>query len=303
MFGFIKAYSELPRKSKKFPTLTFSKIGQHGRLGNQMFQIAATIGLAEAHGLSWDFFSDIDDCAAGRLFNLRGGLARSTRPLTVYKEIKQVYYNIELQNIREAEVISLHGYFQDYRYFSKSLVTLDQYFTTPHDLLQRVRAKVPELDSSLSVALHVRRGDYVQLNALYNLLDENYYIRALSMIRSKIDTVIIVSDDIPWCKRNLVPLIPYAVVFSPFKDDLSDFLLLHLSKVIIIANSSFSWWAAFLKYIRSHEKLNDSQIQIFAPALWYNSSGRMKHTNRDVPYPPSWTKVEIGNQSSKSTHK
>ena len=61
-----------------------------------MFQIAATIGLAEAHGFSWDFCSDIDDCAAGRLFNLRGGLERSTRPLTVYKEIKQVYSAIVL---------------------------------------------------------------------------------------------------------------------------------------------------------------------------------------------------------------
>ena len=276
----------------KRPIVTFSGLGHQGRLGNQLFQIAATIGIAEAHGYPWDFLEDISMCAAGRLFNLCGGLNRS-RPFAIYKEGSEVYHKINLTELQNHEVISLSGYFQDYQYFHQSLVSLSMYLDFPYSLINKVRSRVPELDS-FSVALHVRRGDYENLNALYNLLNEDYYLRALSLIDESIDNVIIVSDDVSWCMKHLAPRIPYNIIFSQFKDDdLSDFLLLHLSKVIIIANSSFSWWAAFLKYVRSDLKMFDTNVRVFAPAEWYNSSGALAYLNRDSFLPPLWTRVPI----------
>lgn len=272
--------------------LTFARLGQYGRLGNQLFQIAATIGLAEAHGYSWDFFQTIDNCAAGRLFQLQGGLNKHT-PVLDYKEQNQVYYNVVLPKIQKSAVISLNGYFQDYRHFERSLRAISRYLQLPTELVQRVQGKVPEVDSQSSVALHVRRGDYLKLNALYNVLDANYYLRALSLIDERIDTVIIVSDDISWCKKNIASKIPYKTVFSPFKDELSDFVLLHLSKRTVISNSSFSWWAAFLKYVRSDKQMDDMDIHVLAPALWYNSSGKLAHLNRDSFLPPKWIRVAI----------
>ena len=57
-------------------TVTFTKIGEYGRLGNQLFQIAATIEIAEAHGYSWGFYENLDRSAAGRLFALSGQLRK-----------------------------------------------------------------------------------------------------------------------------------------------------------------------------------------------------------------------------------
>ncbi|OUS41708.1 glycosyl transferase family 11-domain-containing protein [Ostreococcus tauri] len=281
------------RTTKVFhgPVVTFSRIGQEGRLGNQLFQIAATIGLAEAHGYSWGFYNNLDRCAAGRLFKLHGNL--NIHRVIDFKEHHQVFYNVTLPKVRKNNVISLSGYFQDYRYFNASLNTLDTYLRLPHELVSLVQSKVPEVRSKFSVALHVRRGDYTKLNELYNVLDSNYYLRALSLIEGRIDHVIIVSDDVSWCEENLASKIAHRVVFSPFKDDLFDFVLLHLSEILVIANSSFSWWAAFLKHVRSTNKTNDASIRVFAPALWYNASGSLAHMNRDSFLPPTWIRVAI----------
>lgn len=274
------------------PAVTFARIGQEGRLGNQLFQIASTIGVAEANAYSWGFYKNVESCAAGRLFEIHGDLDQH-RPVSLHQEESQLYYDVVLPEKRKHQVVSLSGYFQDYRYFHKSLDALNKYLHFPERRANLVRKKVPEVTSPFSVALHVRRGDYVKLNELYHVLDVNYYLRALSLVESRIDNVIIVSDDISWCKEMLVPRIPYRTVFSPFKDELSDFLLLHLSRCIIIANSSFSWWAAFLKYVRSPLKLKDLSICIFAPTVWYNISGGFAYMNRDSFLPPDWTRVAV----------
>lgn len=297
LFFSVKFYSRQSvyrRTPEPGQVVTFAQVGRKGRLGNQLFQIAATIGLAETHNYSWEFFTNIDRCAAGRLFNLHGSLsARRRRRVIEYKEQSQLYYDVTLPKGREHDIISLDGYFQDYRYFNSSLNTLDKYLQLPPQLVNLVRRKVPEVDSPFSVALHVRRGDYLKLNSLYNVLDASYYLRAISSIDGRIDNVIIVSNDIAWCEESLSPKIPYRIVYSPFKDELADFVLLHLSKTIIIANSSFSWWAAFLKDVRSTNKMNNPNVQVFAPSLWYNSSGAFAYMNRDSFLPSKWIRVQI----------
>ena len=277
--------------ARRRPLITFSQIGYEGRLGNQLFQIAATIGLAEKLGLSWGFFQNLNNCSAGRLFNLSGSLENSGN-IIEYRETSGVYSAPLWKKVPNTDFISLAGYFQDYRYFDKSLVTLDEYFKFQDKLLQIVRTEVPEVDSAFSVALHVRRGDYIELSELYGVLDAEYYLRALSLIAHRIDVVIIVSDDVQWCKEHLVSRIPYRVILSPFQDELCDFLLLHLSRVIVIANSSFSWWAAFLKYARSPLKMDDENVRVFAPRTWYNPSGDLAYMNsNEYFFPPKWTRV------------
>ena len=271
--------------------LTFARIGQEGRLGNQLFQIATTIGLAESNGYAWGFFSNVEDCSAGRLFKLHGVLGDRTR-FVEYVEQSQSFYEIQLPRV-EAGVVSLLGYFQDYHYFEQSLQTLKRYLVYPKGLAMHVLEHVPEVASGSSVALHVRRGDFVELNYLYNVLSVDYYLNALSLIHDDIDTIIIVTDDKLWCQVHLVSRLPYRTVFSPFDDDLSDFMLLHLSKTVIIANSSFSWWAAFLKYVWSSKHMDSEDVNVFAPETWYNSSGYLAHLNRDSFFPPKWTRVAI----------
>ena len=281
-----------PRRSR--PTVTFLRIGEQGRLGNQIFQIAATIGLAEKHSYAWGFFPNIQKSAVGRLFQLKGTLVPGKDLIDLqYSEKSEIYYDAFLPVGESTSIISLTGYFQDYRYFVNHLDVLNNCLKFPGSMIHRVEKKVPEVRSPFTVALHVRRGDYLKLNELYNVLDEGYYIRALLRIHSRVDNVIIVTDDRDWCRKHLEPRIPHKVIYSPFRDELSDFVLLHLSKTLIIANSSFSWWAAFLKHVRSR-KLRDS-TRIFAPASWYNVSGQFAYMNRDSFLPPDWTRVAITN--------
>lgn len=272
------------------PTVTFARIGEEGRLGNQMFQLAATIGLARKHKYDWDFFPNVRKSSVGQLFRISGKLVPGKDHIDMhYSEQSELYYDVILPKGDHTSVVSLSGYFQDYRYFVAYLDVLDNYLKLPQSMIDYIQKRVPEVNSPFTVALHVRRGDYVKLHDLYNLLDEGYYTRALALVKGKIDAVVVISDDLAWCKKYLAPKIPYKVVYSPFRDELSDFLLLHLSKTLIISSSSFSWWAAFLKHVRSRSL--DDTARIFAPDTWYNVSGRFAYMNRDSFLPPAWVRV------------
>ena len=128
--------------------------------------------------------------------------------------------------------------------------------------------------NSESVGIHIRRGDYLnkENKKLFTTLDETYYIKAVNYINTHVNNChyYIFSDDINWVKsQKWFNTIKYTLV--SFKDndaDLKEFELLKSCKHHIIANSTFSWWAAFLNY-------NDSYINI-CPSLWYNNEEYQK---------------------------
>ena len=153
------------------------------------------------------------------------------------------------------------------------------------DLVQQVRDAVPDCCMGETIGVHVRRGDYLALNNLYSTLGLDYYEDALSLFQS-IDAVIVISDDIEWCKEHLRLDSKYRITFSPFSDDLLDFILMYLCKHHIIANSSFSWWAAYLRIIYG------LPYNVFAPSVWYNMAGDFAHLNHDAFYPSLWTRVK-----------
>ena len=258
-------------------TVTFTKIGKLGRLGNQLFQVASTIGLAEKHGLPWDFPQTIQDCAAGRLLSLTGSLRiRPSDQRTLHLERDTVFYDVQL-DLAHSTLIDLEGYFQSVRYFKESLPSLNDYFTFPSEVALSVKEKYPELGSSSTVTLHVRRGDYLKFSDIYVALGMPYYERALSRM-GFIERVIIISDDIEWCKRHFGPLLPYNVRYSD-GGDIEEFVVMLLSKKVVIANSTFSWWAAFLKIVFSELQPSLQSSIIVSPSRWYNETGKLAHMN------------------------
>lgn len=265
--------------------MTFVRLGQYGRLGNQLFQTASTIGIAEKNGLAWKLPAAVQNASIGRLFQLTGSNLTFDE-LDEYRENNGTFYDIRLDQFTK-KGISLLGYFQSPQYFSSSVETLRKVFKIREELVHRVVNEVPQLLGN-SVTLHIRRGDYVTLSHLYTLLGKGYYQVALERLHG-IDTAIIVSDDIEWCKVHLSPAIQVNVVYSPFKDELLDFVLLFLGKHSIIANSSFSWWSAYLKMIL---KPRGEQGQTFAPRPWYNPSGSLRHLNTDDLYLESWQVID-----------
>ncbi len=119
--------------------------------------------------------------------------------------------------------------------------------------------------SANSVGIHVRRGDYVN-NIIHETIGVKYFLDAVEYIRDKVkeQRFFIVSDDINWCKMNLIIENCTYIDFS--KNELEDFEVLKNCHHKIISNSSFSWWAAFLGE-------ENSSITI-CPKMWTNKTER-----------------------------
>src|SRR5690606_26072631 len=121
--------------------------------------------------------------------------------------------------------------------------------------------------TTTSVSLHVRRGDYVQLQSAHNfhgVLPLTYYKRAILLLKEKLErfTIFVFSDDLDWVRSNLQAETP--VVYVDYRSDdktATDLALMSLCKHNIIANSSFSWWGAWLN--RNPGK------QVIAPKPWF----------------------------------
>lgn len=264
-------------------TVTFMEIGKLGRLGNQIFQVAATIGIARANDARWVFPSSISDSAVGKLFELQGRSQLELVPQLELREGSQLYHNITARF--SLCTVSLFGYFQSLHYFKDVHEELRALLKIPQSLKQLVHTAVPEVSSEQSVAIHVRRGDYTQprFEPLYNVLNESYYKFAVSLI-PQVEQVIIVTDDVKWCVKHLSPLLDTKIIYSPFGgDEVLDFVLLHSVKRMILSCSSYSWWAAFLR------DLHRLPHEIYAPATWYKPTGDLAYLNHVGFYPKAWT--------------
>jgi len=191
------------------------------------------------------------------------------------------------------------GHFQDRQYFENSSIILRDLLRVPPKYRLQVAEAVPEILLRNTVSMHVRRGDYVSLSNMYRLLEKDYYLESLTHI-AQIDSLIIVSDDIDWCKKQFRDLrINVTIIFSPFGDELLDFVLLYMGRHIIIANSSFSWWAAFLKGL--HGDRENAGVTL-APEEWYQKDGELSHLNRRSFFPESWTIINSIQRNLSAVH-
>ena len=208
-----------------------------------------------------------------------------------YREVREksaAYHHIDIDTSRGPELVSLSGYFQSMKHFQNSQLTVSRLLDVPQRLQERVRQSIPAIDNTDSVVVHVRRGDYETLSHIYALLEKSYYLDSLRTLPD-VKRVIIVSDDKQWCKSELAPYIDADVIFSPFEDEVMEFVVLYMAKRIVIANSTYSFWAALLK----HMKGNHSTHVVVAPSIRYAKLGRAAHLNEEALYLDDWTIVEI----------
>ncbi len=253
------------------PILTYWDIGSYGRLGNQLYQFSATLGTAKKYGYRLCFTKSIQEIDLGRLFALSGlcKLSHQTKPDAWLETHEIGFEEISLPVNPTAKVTSLRGYFQDVRYFEDHTLELSQFLKFRPSVIEEVQRRVPEVLEPDSVAVHIRRQDYLMLSDIYNILDTTYYLNALNILEPA-EVVIIVTDDKEWCKKYLVHKIKTRVVMSPFSDPLLDFVLLHLARKQVSANSSFSWWAAFL-----HIVFGNAKRPVVFPKIWMKNTSRL----------------------------
>ena len=256
--------------------LAFNHIGKLGRLGNQMFQYASLRGIAANRGYDFGIppsnFKDVwTDHQLFEVFELphlpRNNikfLDRGHAPIA-----REVSFTFDpfIYNQCPNE-ISIFGFFQSEKYFEKISDSIKEDFTFRSHILEPCRDMISGLDKPIS--LHVRRTDYTT-NPNHTALDLEYYEEALKQFDDN-QTVIIFSDDPEWCQQQELFSSDRFLV-SENDDNAMDMCLMSLCSGHIIANSSFSWWGAWLA---------DSK-KVIAPIKWFGPGNENKSTEDLIP--------------------
>ncbi|MDP3332699.1 MAG: alpha-1,2-fucosyltransferase [Methylococcaceae bacterium] len=270
-----------------------------GGIGNQMFQYAAGRALSLVN--NQQFLVDLSDFSNYRLhhgfeltrvFNLNAEAASIAavnemlgwranrwakrvlrRPQFVYlrgrKFIVEPHFNYWPDFVNLQDNCYLYGYWQSEKYFKQFESTIRHDFTFREPLTGHNAELAIEMKNSQSVSLHVRRGDYVsnpKNSSLLEVCSLDYYHKAISYIAERIEHPVfyIFSDDIEWVRQNLPMGFPYVYVDNNrLADSYKDMQLMGLCRHHIIANSSFSWWGAWLN--ANPEKL------VIAPKNWFSN--------------------------------
>lgn len=199
-------------------------MGNYGRLGNQLFQVASTIGVAKKSGL--DYIFPTNDL----FFELNSNIptTNSLPKARVYKYDSIVYSDFKLT---PGPLWDMQGYFQSEKYFKHCEDLIRGYFKFPEFKLGKN-----------SCAVHVRRGDYLAYPNVFYELGHEYYDAAMNMFPSNTKFKIF-SDDLDWCANFFSG---YDLEFMYGNTPFIDLALMASCKNIIMSNSSFAWWGAWL---------------------------------------------------------
>lgn len=196
-------------------------------------------------------------------------------------EPKKEHFTFHEKNFGEANTATYYkGYWQHTQYLAGIEAELRTTLTFPPFELEENITLSQFAAANESVSLHVRRGDYVQHKAFGGICDLSYYQRAVEQIKSLVEnpTFIVFSDDIQWCKDNLNLKQAKFVDWNTGENSYRDMQLMSLCKHNIIANSSFSWWGAWLN---AHD-----DKKVICPDKWVH------YTDSTGVLPPEWIKVK-----------
>jgi hypothetical protein len=229
-----------------------------GGLGNQLFQISNLLSICEDYkykavipklNKSPSIFHDRKVYWNNLFTNLP--LGKKYKYYKKYKE-NNSFKKIELSN----ENTILCGYFQSYRYFdhNKNFI-VNKLFT--NDIVLNLIRKYDFL-KVCNVSIHVRRGDYLKLDNIYKILDLNYYENALTYFPKNIKKIVF-SDDIEYCRMFFKNI--ENIEFIENIEDYEQMILMSMCSNNIIANSTFSWWSAYLN--------KNGNKKIIVPKKWY----------------------------------
>lgn len=290
-----------------------------GGLGNQMFQYAFTCALSKKFDaeiiFDFSFFEEIKSYkdAADREYEL-GNFNLECRQAT-QEELEQIVYpkrmpkyqkilweicklkkykpegncflekspyNYTKNPLTNPDYYYYHGYFQNEKYFKHVRNDILEKFSLKETLDEKNKNVLDKISEENSISIHIRRGDYVELEAVkkvHGVCSLKYYQNAIKYISKHVKNphFFLFSDDVKWVVENLKIDYPYTIAdFNQGKGWLDLNLMKHC-KHNIIANSSFSWWAAWLNE-------NPDKI-VIAPKKWIAEKQKC-----DI-VPEDWVKI------------
>ena len=280
--------------------MIYSRI--RGGLGNQLFQYAVARSLADQLGVNLGL--DIREYSASSNFqmgltnfNIRAilnpdGLIRHKKDGKILFALenlvgkhKHVYYepflSFDKNVLSKQDGTFLKGYWQSEKYFTdKNKIMEDlEIIKSPTEKNTQIKAKIEECNS---ISLHIRRGDYVS-NSTHGTCDLGYYNKAVQFFINKYGSnfeVFAFSDDPSWVQKNLeLPVKINFISNNSSNNSYEDLRLMTCCKHNIIANSSFSWWGAWLN--------KNPKKCVIAPKQWFADS---KIENKDIT-PKNWLRI------------
>lgn len=233
--------------------ISFNNLGNYGSLGNQMFQYASVRGIAKENG--YDFCIPEKGHRLFNVFEMSGCVNRHENKNLIH-EATPKSFNFDLELFEGCkDNTDLFGYFQSEKYFYNISDSIKEDFTFKNindEIIDGLKNQAAGKDI---VSIHVRRGDYVFLQEYHPLVSENFYSSAKKLFNDVLFAVF--SDDILWCQNQKVF---QDCVFIDAGDKESLYTMTKCDHNII-ANSSFSWWAAWLN--------NNYQKVVIAPKQWF----------------------------------
>lgn len=275
----------------------------YGGLGNQLFQYAAGRQLADSRrtrlkldirnfstdkrrtyalhnfNIEEKFFDRLDNFvikAKERIRKLSSKIG-ITGLTAIYKE-NGMLYDEKFMNL--GDNVYLDGYWQCEKYFKPIEYIIRKEFMVKSPPAGMNKQYLEIIRSVNAVSIHVRRGDYITdeiTNAFHGVCSLDYYNRAIDRMIAEIDApyFFIFSDDMEWTKANLtIEGFPVMYVDHNGTADYEDLRLMYTCRHHIIANSSFSWWGAWLN--------TNTEKKVIAPKRWFQA-----FTNNDI-IPPAW---------------
>jgi hypothetical protein len=286
-----------------------------GGLGNQLFQYAAARSLALRHQapllLDQSWFTRTYDDVTPRdpllsLLQTKGSLiahepaisrpkrirriAQCLLPISPYIYLERTPYrydpSLERVSLFRRQNLYLMGYWQSYRYFESIRPTLQSEIKPRSQLDPHYQAYLKQIQPGNAALVHVRRGDYVHLASaakVHGFLGLDYYQRGMDMLLKRNPNLrfFVFSDDLAWAQENLPHQNKITFITSLESSDavIQELELMTHCNHFLIANSSLSWWAAWLA--------KAAGSPVFCPKQWTTDS----NIAWDDLLPPHWQRI------------
>lgn len=211
-------------------------------------------------------------------------LRRVMQPAKLVTERIPSQYISDFDNLNIARNYYFMGHWMNLKYFNsfekqiRTMFELKDKSFYQSDIAQEI------ITSNLTpISLHIRRGDYLS-SSFMAIIDLDYYHKGIEFIRNKVEFPIlyVFTNDSNWVVNEFQPKLPYKIIFGNIcADSYKDMLLMSLCKHNIIANSSFSWWGAWLN--KYEDKL------VICPQKWYLTDKMNRYVSEMIPN--DWIKL------------
>ena len=263
-------------------TFSFNNMGNLGHLGNQMFQYSVLEGLSKRHNRPF-MIPPKSWFGAHYRYKLRSNLHEAFNlkcqfGVSDYPTIKAKHFHFDEDFFENPpqENVNLYGFFQTEKYFGTAQEEIKKVFTFKDEYMETAHEMRNQLSGDL-LSLHIRRTDYVGHTG-HEAFGIEYYEKALKLVPDDIKCIIF-TDDPKWAMdQELFPDGKFLVsmVDCPY----TDMALMTLCDYHIIANSTFSWWGAWLA---------KNTKKVIAPSPWFGPA--KNHDTSDV-YCKNWSIVK-----------